>query len=190
MDTVRIGKKLEENGSVSHHITLFANDLSNYTGKDLMFECNNLLGAKRKISGEIPLYIATIIENVLNIHKTSNGARDCECYLHLLRMINESALLLNKINHDLINANIIIEGQANTFGGHLNTNRLASNYSSIFVNDDNNEEMLDETYSFIATRFDEAYSIGLENRMVNLTTEKQLFDEFQRNLLNNGSRKR
>lgn len=97
MDIVRIGKKLLDSGNICPHITLFANDLSNYTGKDLMFECNNNNKSRVINNGEIQVRIATIEQNVLNIHNTSNGARDCECYLHLIRIINECGLLLGQI---------------------------------------------------------------------------------------------
>lgn len=82
---------------------------------------------------------------------------------------------------------IISRGQENKYSGHIDPISLAIRYSGIFAMDDNNPDM---TYSFLSTRFENAYGAGFENRIVDLNEEKKLFDNFQTELLNNECRKR
>lgn len=189
MDTIQIGKRANSSGNISPVIMIYDDNLSHYNGKDLIFECQNSQ-TRAVANSEIPLKIAGIRKNIINIHKTSNGTRDCECFLHLIRMINESALLIQKISQDLINKNIISRNQTDKISGYIDPRELAEYYATIFVVDESNSSMLDETFSFIAERFLNAYNAGFENRIIDLNEEKKLFDNFQMELSNNKRRKR
>ncbi len=131
MNVIGIGK-IKKDGIISNVVKVYNDDLSRYSGEDLMMQHNKVYWFRNWFK------YATIKQNVAYIHKMSNGSRDMECFMHLCRMINEYGLLWHKIFEETKRKNIIVKGQEHLISGfNINAKSLSNDYCTIlFLNDD------------------------------------------------------